>query len=45
MKDKFKYYIILKLKVAKPNSNYTEQIQNYMNYISKNVKAIDDKKR
>ena len=39
---KFKCYVVIELKVTKLNSNHTGQIQNYMNYIDKNVKGIDD---
>ena len=39
---KFKCYVVIELKVTKMNSNHTGQIQNYMNYIDKNVKGIDD---
>ena len=39
---KFKCYVVIELKVIKLNSNHTGQIQNYMNYIDKNVKGIDD---
>ena len=41
---KFKCYVVIELKVIKLNSNHTGQIQNYMNYIDKNVKSIDDNK-
>lgn len=41
---KFKCYVVIELKVIKLNSNHTGQIQNYMNYIDKNVKGIDDNK-
>ena len=41
---KFKCYVVIELKVTKLNSNHTGQIQNYMNYIDKNVKNIDDNK-
>lgn len=41
---KFKCFVVIELKVIKLNSNHTGQIQNYMNYIDKNVKGIDDDK-
>ena len=41
---KFKCYVVIELKVTKLNSNHTGQIQNYMNYIDKEVKNIDDNK-
>ena len=41
---KFKCYVVIELKVIKLNSNHTGQIQNYVNYIDKNVKGIDDNK-
>lgn len=41
---KFKCYVVVELKVIKLNSSHTGQIQNYMNYIDKNVKGLDDNK-
>ena len=41
---KFKCYVVIELKVAKLNSNHTGQIQNYMNYIDKNLKGVDNNK-
>ena len=41
---KFKCYVVIELKVTKLNSNHTGQIQNYMNYIDKNIKGMDDNK-
>lgn len=41
---KFRCYVVIELKVIKLNSNHTGQIQNYMNYIDKNVKGLDDDK-
>ena len=41
---KFKCYVVIELKITKLNYNHTGQIQNYMNYIDKNVKGIDDNK-
>lgn len=41
---KFKCYVVVELKVTKLNSSHTGQIQNYMNYIDKNVKGLDDNK-
>ena len=41
---KYKYYVVVELKVTELNSNHTGQIQKYMNYIDKNIKNIDDNK-
>ena len=41
---KFKCYVVIELKVTKLNYNHTGQIQNYMNFIDKNIKSIDDNK-
>ena len=41
---KFKCYVVIELKVTKLNSNHTGQIQNYMNYIDKNLKGVNDNK-
>ena len=41
---KFKCYVVIELKVKELNSDYTGQIQNYMNYIDKNIKEIVDNK-
>ena len=41
---KFKCFVVIELKVTEINSNHTGQIQNYMNYIDKNIKSIDDNK-
>ena len=41
---KFKCYVVIELKVKKLNSDHTGQIQNYMNYIDKNIKEIVDNK-
>ena len=41
---KYKYYVVVELKVTELNSNHTGQIQKYMNYIDKNIKSIDDNK-
>lgn len=41
---KYKCYVVIELKVTKLNYTHTGQIQNYMNYIDKNVKEIDDNK-
>lgn len=40
----FKCYVVIELKVTKLNSTHTGQIQNYMNYVDKNIKDIDDNK-
>ena len=39
---RFKCYVVIELKVTKLNSNHTGQIQNYMNYIDKNIKTIEE---
>ena len=41
---RFKCYVVIELKVTRLNSNHTGQIQNYMNYIDKNIKGMDDNK-
>ena len=41
---KFKCYVVVELKVTEVNSKHMGQIQNYMNYIDKNVKSFDDNK-
>ncbi len=41
---KFRCYVVVELKVTEINSKHTGQIQNYMNYIDKNVKGLDDNK-
>ncbi len=41
---KFKCYVVIELKVTKLNYNHTVQIQNYMNYVDRNVKNMDDNK-
>lgn len=41
---KFKCYVVIELKVTKLNSNHTGQIQNYMNYVDKEIKNNDDNK-
>ena len=41
---KFKCYVVIELKVKELNSDHTGQIQNYMNYIDKNIKEIVDNK-
>ena len=40
----FKCYVVVELKVTEVNSKHTGQIQNYMNYIDRNVKNFDDNK-
>ncbi len=40
----FKCYVVIELKVTKLNSTHIGQIQNYMNYVDKNIKDIDDNK-
>ena len=41
---KFKCYVVVELQVTEVNSKHTGQIQNYMNYIDRNVKSFDDNK-
>ena len=41
---KYKCYVVIELKVTELNFSHTGQIQNYMNYIDKNVKSIEDNK-
>ena len=41
---KYKCYVVIELKVKELNSDHTGQIQNYMNYIDKNIKEIVDNK-
>ena len=41
---KFKCYVVVELKVIELSYNHTGQIQNYMNYVDKNIKNIDDNK-
>lgn len=41
---KYKCFVVIELKVTELNSSHTGQIQNYMNYIDKEVKNIDDNK-
>ena len=39
---KYKCFVVIELKVTELNSNHTGQIQNYMNYVDKNIKTIDE---
>ncbi len=39
---KYKCYVVIELKVTELNSNYTGQIQKYMNYVDKHIKTIDE---
>ena len=41
---KYKCYVVIELKVTELNFSHPGQIQNYMNYIDKNVKSIEDNK-
>ena len=41
---KYRCYVVVELKIAELKKEHTGQIQNYMNYIDKNVKGIDDNK-
>lgn len=39
---KYKCYVVIELKVTELNSSHTGQIQNYMNYVDKHIKTIDE---
>ena len=39
---KYKCFVVIELKITKLKKEHTGQIQNYMNYIVKNIKEIDD---
>ena len=39
---KYKCFAVIELKITKLKKEHTGQIQNYMNYIDKNIKEIDD---
>lgn len=39
---KCKCYVVIELKVTELNSSHTGQIQNYMNYVDKHIKTIDE---
>lgn len=39
-----KCYVVIELKVTELNYNHTGQIQNYMNYIDKNIKGSEENK-
>ena len=39
---KYKCFVVIELKITKLKKEHTGQIQNYMNYIDKNIKEIDD---
>ena len=41
---KYKCFVVIELKITKLKKEHTGQIQNYMNYIDKNIKEIDDNK-
>lgn len=41
---KYKSYVVIELKVTEFQSKYIGQIQEYMNYIDKNVKTIEENK-
>lgn len=38
---RYKCYVVVELKVNELNSYYTGQIQNYMNYVDKNIKTVE----
>ena len=39
---KYKCFVVIELKITKLKKEHTSQIQNYMNYIDKNIKEKDD---
>ena len=39
---KFKCFVVIELKVTELNSSHTGQIQNYMNYVDKHIKTIEE---
>ena len=39
---RYKCYVVIELKVTELNSSHTGQIQNYMNYVDKNIKTIEE---
>ena len=39
---KYKCYVVIELKVTELNSSHKGQIQNYMNYVDKHIKTIDE---
>ena len=39
---KYKCYVVIELKVTELKKEHTGQIQNYMNYIDKNIKTIEE---
>ena len=41
---KYKCFVVIELKITKLKKEHTGQIQNYMNYIDRNIKEIDDNK-
>ena len=41
---KYKCFVVIELKTTKLKKEHTGQIQNYMNYIDKNIKEISDSK-
>ena len=41
---KYKFYVVIELKVTELKSEYIGQIQKYMNYIDRNIKTIDEEK-
>lgn len=41
---KFKYYVVIELKITDLKKEHIGQIQTYMNYIDKNIKTIDEDK-
>ena len=41
---KYKCFVVIELKITKLKKEHTGQIQNYMNYIDKNIKEISDSK-
>lgn len=39
---KYKCYVVIELKVTELKSNHTSQIQKYMNYVDRHIKAIEE---
>lgn len=39
---KFRCYVVIELKVTELKSGYTGQIQNYINYVNRNIKTVEE---
>lgn len=39
---KYKCYVVIELKITELNSSHTGQIKNYMNYVDRNIKTIEE---